>query len=215
MRSLIVQSLFQEKDVKDHRYFHKRSFYVAVLASQLRASKLDVEVSLGTLHGDERKPIVELRPRAGADDATGLGKLRGVIRLLPTYVLADVPFSITRLEATKSNVRIRTGAEDVPTPSYNTAILIDGMIGPTAAHLQVAAKRCAAFVDAAIMLKVWAHQRGLPAEHGLSSVGFVLSMILAHLVSPAGNRSDWRLPASSPAWALFKGAIEFLGPSAR
>ena len=127
-------------------------------------------------------------------------------------MLADVPFSITRLEASKSNVR--TGAEDAPTPSYNTAMLIDGMIGPTAAHLQVAAKRCAAFADAVIMLKVWAHQRGLPSEHGLASVGFVLSMILAHLVSPAGNRSDWRLPASSPAWALFKGVIEFLGACA-
>ena len=209
----MLQSLFQEKDVKDHRYFHKRSFFAAVLASHLRTAELDVDVTLGTLHGDERKPVVELRPRANAADPTGLAKLRGVVRLLPTYVLADVPFSITRLEPSKSNVR-SGGADDAPTPSYNTAMLIDGMIAPTTAHLQVAAKRCAAFAEAVVMLKTWARQHGLPSEHGLSSIGFILSMILAHLVSPAGNRSDWRLPASSPAWALFKGVIEFLGAQA-
>lgn len=68
-----------------------------------------------------------------------------------------------------------------------------------------------------MLLKVWAHQRGLgisaahDSEAGLEGVRWLLGIILAHLVARGGGKQDHRLPGRADAWQLFKGCLDFLG----
>lgn len=65
LRTTYIQILFQEKDVKDSRYFYKRAYFVAVLADALRKSDLPVEVDIIYQGRNRRKPIIELRATGG------------------------------------------------------------------------------------------------------------------------------------------------------
>jgi U3 small nucleolar RNA-associated protein 22 len=62
--TVIIQSLFQEKDYLDARYFHKRSYYLAVIAQSISTS-LQVDTFYGAALGDPRLTVLVLRPRRG------------------------------------------------------------------------------------------------------------------------------------------------------
>lgn len=59
---ICLQSLFQEKDVKDNRYFFKRAYYVSVLKEVLETSNVCQAVTVAYLHGNRRKPILTVMP---------------------------------------------------------------------------------------------------------------------------------------------------------
>jgi len=63
--NFLVQTLFQEKDIKDFRYFHKRAFYVAAVAAAIKRSGLPVELHYQHLGNDERRPCLQLSSRQG------------------------------------------------------------------------------------------------------------------------------------------------------
>jgi len=58
------QSLFQEKDYLDSRYFHKRSFYLAVVAQSL-STTFEVDTLYHAAMGDPRLTMLVLLPRKG------------------------------------------------------------------------------------------------------------------------------------------------------
>lgn len=60
-------SIFQEKDYSNYRYFHKRACYLSVLATALQASKKKFEIEYSTLNGDFRRPILLVKPAGGND----------------------------------------------------------------------------------------------------------------------------------------------------
>jgi U3 small nucleolar RNA-associated protein 22 len=51
---MLRQSLFQEKDYLNGRFFHKRSFYLATIAAAIQKAKsgLQVDISYESLQGD-------------------------------------------------------------------------------------------------------------------------------------------------------------------
>ena len=59
--------MFQEKDYMNYRYFYKRAYFLAVLAASLKENKLglNVKMEFGTLDGDNRRPILLLKPSGG------------------------------------------------------------------------------------------------------------------------------------------------------
>lgn len=59
-----LQSLLQEKDVKDSRYFYKRAYYLSALRESLEASSICESVSVSFLNGNRRKPILEVTPKS-------------------------------------------------------------------------------------------------------------------------------------------------------
>lgn len=62
----LFQSLFQEKDYLDGRFFHKRAYYLAVIAKIIQEeSSLDAEVLFGTTGDDIRLTCLHVRPRHG------------------------------------------------------------------------------------------------------------------------------------------------------
>lgn len=62
------EELFQEKDHMNYRYFYKRAYYLAVLASAIQDKKSGMsatKIEFSTLNGDQRKPILVLSPSGG------------------------------------------------------------------------------------------------------------------------------------------------------
>jgi hypothetical protein len=58
------QTLFQEKDYLDGRFFHKKSYYLAVLAQSI-STTFDVDTFYSSALGDPRLTTLVLRPRNG------------------------------------------------------------------------------------------------------------------------------------------------------
>jgi U3 small nucleolar RNA-associated protein 22 len=59
-------SLFQEKDYLNYRYFYKRAYYLACIASGLQATKdLGVKMAYELLDGDVLRPVLVLTPSGG------------------------------------------------------------------------------------------------------------------------------------------------------
>ena len=62
-----LQSLFQEKDYLNGRFFHKRAYYLAVIAAAItsKKSKLGVLAQYSSISGDPRLTTLVLRPKSG------------------------------------------------------------------------------------------------------------------------------------------------------
>lgn len=60
------QTLFQEKDYLNHRYFYKRAYYLACVAASLKSSfSADYNFAFDTLHGNPLQPILTVSPTEG------------------------------------------------------------------------------------------------------------------------------------------------------
>jgi len=64
----VLQGLFQEKDYMNSRFFHKRAFYLAVIAKRLTdpTSELAVDAYYESRRADPRLTLLILRPKHGA-----------------------------------------------------------------------------------------------------------------------------------------------------
>ena len=61
-----MQSLFQEKDYLNGRFFHKRAFYIATIAAAIKKDKsVNVDVSYHSPNDDPRLTSVVLTHRNG------------------------------------------------------------------------------------------------------------------------------------------------------
>jgi U3 small nucleolar RNA-associated protein 22 len=63
----VLQGLLQEKDYMNTRFFHKRAFYLAVIAKYLSGpkSELSVDTYYDSKRGDPRMTTLILRPNHG------------------------------------------------------------------------------------------------------------------------------------------------------
>ena len=63
-----MQGLFQEKDYMNYRFFHKRAFYLAVIAKHVSDPKSDLngDACYESKRGDPRLTTLILRPNHGA-----------------------------------------------------------------------------------------------------------------------------------------------------
>jgi hypothetical protein len=190
------QSIFQSNDVKDHRYFHKRAYYLASLASSLVKSHKNFDLRYLALHGDTRLPILELLPK---DDGS-----RFTVRLHPILSLSSFPFAVPKLAPSRSNVRI-TEQSTHPTPLYNTSLLSTALPLEHLSYFQRICKSCPAFPDAWALLRSWAKCRPYLWSGAPDFLGFVL----AHLLDPP--RGERSLPRGSGPLGLVKGCLHFLG----
>ena len=81
---------------------------------------------------------------------------------------------------------------------------------PSLTYLSSIAEANASFAPAATLLKVWSRQRGLQKVLGLDHIGYVITLLLAYLVTGA-SKPTRKIPAGSSAWQLFKGCIDAMG----
>ncbi|KAJ2582623.1 U3 snoRNP protein, partial [Coemansia sp. RSA 1804] len=75
---MVVQmpsALFQDRDHLNYRYFYKRAFYVAVLFIGLKQSAAlrdAFDINIECMHGDQRLPIIAMRPLKGVKSLDSL-----------------------------------------------------------------------------------------------------------------------------------------------
>lgn len=226
--------LFQEKDTFNMRYFHKRAFYLAVLAESIVAADgdagLNVDVSYMDSGADRRQTCLVLRPRRDKSE-TDFTKLRAVIRVHVAHALGTFP--VARLAPNRNSIRgaladVRSEEELPPTPLYNTFVLRDSLRLAHLVFLHGTAQQCAGFVEACQLLKTWAAQRGFGAllvpnvakygarriVAGTDDARFVLSMVLAHLIhgEPAqAGRPRTKLSPGMSSIQLLRGTLDYLG----
>ena len=220
------ESLFQEKDYLNGRYFHKRAFYLASIAAAVGMKKggLDVDTFYDSVGNDSRLTTLVLRPRKDGS-ANDFSKLNAQVRIIP--VLPNVsPIPIHRLSPSHSNIRISTpipsasNSQDA-TPIYNSALLLS--LTPKRTLLQTHALQqiCPSFKDGLTLLRIWANQRGYGAGakmcvRGFEGLGSWWGGVLGFLVwgEEAGSgKGKGKKPVGKgvSSYQLFRAALDFLG----
>ncbi|MCO5565388.1 hypothetical protein L7F22_019061 [Adiantum nelumboides] len=227
--------LFQEKDHMNMRYFYKRAFYLATIAAALSTDEsLKIDVSFASTEEDIRRPYLLIKSkRDGSQSDFSKTKANIKIHLAHEHDL----FAPARLAPSRNGIRVEKDAEEQPaTPHYNSAILADQLYIQHLVYLNETMSACKEFGNASILLKTWAMQRSLgsgpskaelkgkaSAEQGRrvafgsTSIRFILTMILAHLLNgpdktqhASSSASVSRLSQGFSSYQLFKGVIDFL-----
>ncbi|EED77719.1 predicted protein [Postia placenta Mad-698-R] len=218
----IVLALFQEKDYLHSRFFHKRAYYLSVIAAAISdKSGMNVEVFFESPTGDPRLTTLILRPRNG-DSETDFSGLNAEIRIIPVLSPSS-PIPLQRLSPARSNIRTSGDASDTPTPLYNSAIALCTAYKRHFLGTHNLKESVPAFADALALLRVWANQRGYGAGDRLCVRGFerrgmfwvsVLELLVHGEESAAGGfgKAVKRKPLGKglSSYQLFKAALDFL-----
>ncbi|KAH6602709.1 hypothetical protein BASA61_000874 [Batrachochytrium salamandrivorans] len=212
-------TLFQEKDHVNHRYFHKRAYYLAVIAAELLKQgkgEFNVTIEFEAFQNDLRKPILILTSNKSAGDLH-FSKSGFCIRIFPA--ISATVFPLSKLAPTRNNVRVNSNmasgaaATSQPsTPHYNTLILQDTVLVAHLNFLHHHISESAAFKDACILARVWLTQRGISESQkcGYGISGFLFSMIMGWLLCASGKHSSRRLGNGFSSYQMLKVTIDFI-----
>ncbi|KAI9096592.1 Nrap protein [Phlyctochytrium arcticum] len=206
------ESLFQEKDHVNYRYFYKRAYYLSVLAAELKKRQDDLGITLEfeAFQNDRRRPILVLRS-TGSVPEYNFAKLGFQIRIFVT--IPSTVFPPARLAPGRNNVRPsyispNSTADHTPTPHYNAALLHDTTPVTHMNILHQHVTNCAGFRDACILAKVWLNQRGFGQSGDFN--GFLFAMIMGYLLRTNDKHGNRRLGNSFSPYQLLKVTIEFI-----
>ncbi|KAF8841474.1 Nrap protein [Paxillus ammoniavirescens] len=217
-------SLFQEKDYLDARYFHKRSYYLAVIAQSISTS-LQVDTFYGAALGDPRLTVLVLRPRRESEH--DFFNSHAEVRIIPVLPPSH-PIPLNRLSPSHSNVRIQSQSQLLPssspspTPIYNTALLLSTFPKLSLLSTNALVKSSPAFSDAHALLRIWANQRGYGegsmCVHGFEGKGAWWAAVLGLIINgedPAAGRTG-KAGARRPigkglsSYQLFRASLDLL-----
>ncbi|PHH71877.1 hypothetical protein CDD80_4920 [Ophiocordyceps camponoti-rufipedis] len=225
---MVVQmpaSLFQEKDYNNMRYFYRRAYYIAYIASHLRTQEQDtMKLSFELLNDNPLLPVMVLTPRQPKTDSNGVEGKKDTekkARRRPGYNVRLIPcapdelFPWSKLTPTSSCNRSGEGdtnpGRSAATPFYNSTLNAERTFISYLRLLSHAKNQCAAFADACILGRIWLQQRGFGGAISKGGFGhFQWSVVLALLLG-MGERSGQALLSSSLSCTeLFKAMIQFL-----
>lgn len=198
-------SLFQEKDYVNFRYFHKRAYYIACLAAGIQdtANNLGFDVKFSTQDGDSLRPLIVLEPRD-----SNLAQIRILAAIDPTL------FPITRTLPMKSNIRQGSSANSEigePTSFYNASLRADATVSLYHKSIYLASQKCESFKDACILGRTWLHQRGFHTSFQNGGFGgFEWTVLLSLLFEGGGPAGQPVLLSSYSCYQIFKATIQFL-----
>ncbi|KAJ5930743.1 hypothetical protein N7466_006236 [Penicillium verhagenii] len=204
-------SIFQEKDYVNYRYFHKRAYYVACLAAGIQGPMNDLgfEVKFGFQDGDSLRPLILLEPRSTSKgDPTPQPQIRILTAIEPSL------FPITRTLPIRSNVR--QGSKDQSeagesTPYYNASLRSEAAVSLYHKFLHSTAQKCESFRDACILGRTWLQQRGLQTSFQNGGFGgFEWAALVSLLFEGGGPSGQPILLRSYSSYQIFKATIQFL-----
>ncbi|KAI0792762.1 Nrap protein [Abortiporus biennis] len=218
-------SLFQEKDYLNGRFFHKRAYYLSVIAASIlsKKSNLKTDVMFSSTAGNSRLTTLILRPKS--DDKNDFDKLNAEIRII--LVLSPTsPIPIQRLSPKRSNLRTSSSddsASELPTPLYNNDILLASTSKARLLRTHALKERVAAYEDALTLLRVWANQRGYSngsrlCVRGFEGKGSWWTAVLDLLISgedlsakTSTSNANRRKPLGKglSSYQLFRAALDF------
>ncbi|KAH9061207.1 Nrap protein [Lactarius vividus] len=218
--------LFQEKDYMNHRFFHKRAFYLAVIAKHVSDPKghLNVDVSYESKRGDTRLTTLILRPNHD-NSPTDFSKLNAVIRIIPTLPISS-PIRQMRCSPTRSNFRVHlhelagSDYENRPTPLYNAVLMLASSPLRDVLSVNTLKNDIPAYHDALSLLRVWANQRGygegrrtcIRGFEGAGPLWITLLELLIRGEESRGEKNAKSYPSRTglSSYQLFKAVLDLL-----
>ncbi|KAI1763688.1 Nrap protein [Hypoxylon sp. FL1150] len=202
---IMPESIFQEKDYLNLRYFYKRAYYLAYITAQLRKSMgTTMDFTFDRLHGNALLPTVIARPQDKSSPA---------IRIIPCA--PEKYFPTTKLTAVSNAIRQGKSEdpEDVktPTPFYNTTLKAESQFSSYLRLLYKTANPCAAFRDACVLGRIWLQQRGFSSSiHGGGFGHFEWAVLMALLLQGGGRKGEAVLSTSLHSTQLFKATLQYI-----
>ncbi|KAF8343082.1 Nrap protein [Cantharellus anzutake] len=169
------KDLIREKDYLDNKIFHKKAYYLAVLASSFLSpgcplgNGLSIHYSCPENNLRRTSLVVCFRPDNA--EPTQNPPPEVLVRILVTLA-ADHPFPIKRMVPSICNIRPRVlqlgidasppspETNQSPTPSYNNDIMLMTTPVPFLLSSYAASKEVPSFRDCAKLLGIWASRRG-------------------------------------------------------
>ncbi|KAJ5110750.1 hypothetical protein N7532_001285 [Penicillium argentinense] len=210
----IPNSVFQEKDYVNYRYFYKRAYYVACIAAGIQDAMNDLgwEVKFGFQDGDSLRPIILLEPRSTPKDDISI-QSRSQIRILTA--IEPTLFPVTRTLPAKSNVRQASTTEHSKTgeatPFYNASLRSEATVSLYHKHLHLATQKCESFRDACILGRTWLQQRGFFSSFQTGGFGsFEWAALVSLLFEGGGPTGQPILMRSYSSYQIFKAVMQFL-----
>ena len=198
--------IFQEKDYLNYRYFHKRAYYLACIASSIEeGDDSSFAINFALQDDNELQPIIIVNPGQGSDDFTNS---KCQIRII-LAAEGDI-FPISKTLPRKNALRSKAGSsplENLPTPIYNASIRSECSSRAYLKYLNAASLQSTAFADACTLGSVWLRQRGLQCG-GFGS--FEWACTTALLMQSGGPQGRALLSKGYSNYQLFKAAIQFL-----
>jgi len=209
------KSLFTEKDYLNHRYFFKRSYYLASLAAGIKGSKEHkFELSFECLNGNQLQPLLVVRP-SGNGDADDFSSSKCHINIL--VALPENVFARTKLLPSSNCVRPKGSDDEVSsnalaaTPFYNNTLQSDVNVTAYLKLLHGTASRAEAFKDACILGRIWLKQRGFGGDMRKGGFGnFEFAAITALLLQPNAGTGAQSVTSGFSSYQLFKSTLQFL-----
>ena len=211
-------SVFQEKDYLNLRYFYKRAYYLAYIASGLRkAFPSSMDLTFDYLNGNALTPIILAQQKQSSKkdkDATkNSSTIPWSIRIIPTAPEGYFPNS--KLSAASNAVRQANAGENKevkpPTPFYNATLKAEGLFTSYLKLLHRTSASCPSFQDACVLGRIWLHQRGLGgilAEGGFGH--FEWAVLVALLLQGGGRKGEPVLSTSLHSTQIFKGTLQYI-----
>ncbi|KAG7293799.1 hypothetical protein NEMBOFW57_003856 [Staphylotrichum longicolle] len=212
---VLPEEILQEKDYLDLRYFYKRAYYLAVVASALRKDLAgDAQLSYEYLSGNHLCPVLAIQPTGSKDKDSEKSENKGAldyrIRIIPCAPDGFFPKAKLHLGATlvRKSCDGEPTASSEPTPFYNSTVIAESCFLPYLKVLRQAEKKCAAFRNACILGRIWLQQRGFGGDIAQGGFGhFEWAVLLALLLQGGESKA---LSPSLSATQLFKALIQFL-----
>jgi len=212
---VLPEEILQEKDYLDLRYFYKRAYYLAVVASALRKELGDdAQLSYEYLGGNHLCPVLAIQPNGPKDKGSEKSENKDVldyrVRIIPCAPDGFFPKAKLHLGATlvRKSREGDSASSSEPTPFYNSTVVAESCFLPYLKVLRQAEKRCAAFKNACILGRIWLQQRGFGGDIAQGGFGhFEWAVLLALLLQGGESKA---LSPSLSATQLFKALIQFL-----
>ncbi|KAL2023734.1 hypothetical protein VTK56DRAFT_1448 [Thermocarpiscus australiensis] len=213
---VLPESILQEKDYLDLRYFYKRAYYLAVVAAALQKDfGNESQLSYEYLNENPLCPVLTLQPKGTTkpEKSGEKGALDYRVRVIPCAPDGFFPKAKTHLGASLVR-KVReadANASSEPTPFYNSTLAAEGCFLSYLRLLRQAEKKCAAFKNACMLGRIWLQQRGFGGSISKGGFGhFEWAVLLALLLQGGDSKGHTGLSASLSSTQLFKALIQFL-----
>ena len=207
-------SIFQEKDYLNHRYFYKRAYYLACIATGIKANKVqEFDMSYDYLNGNYLLPVLVIEPRSikGSQDIP-LSNFR--ITILP--IIPRGLFPVEKLFPSKACVRTKSSTDNEATnhkqtPFYNASVMVDSVVTEYLKLQHDAAKESSSYQDACILGRVWLRQRGFSSRVEKGGFGnFEWAIMTALLLNGGGPKGMPVFSNRYSSYQLFKALLQYI-----
>lgn len=199
--------IFQDKDYLNYRYFHKRAYYLACIASGVIEAQEEVyAVEFAYQNENHLQPIIIISP---LQDGGSTSKYQ--IRII---LAADGDlFPVSKTLPDKSCVRSPAsgasspaGGSNMPTPFYNASLRSESSSLAYLKCLHACTMQSDGFSDACQLGSVWLRQRGLGRDFG----SFEWASTMALLIQGGGTKGKPILSRRYDSYQFFKATLQYL-----